>query len=291
MKWVGVWFQRLAGLFHKQQRDAELAEELESHLQLHIEDNLRAGMTPDAARRDALIRLGGVEQTKEHYRDQRGMPFLETLLQDLRYALRMLVRNPGFTTVVVLTLALGIGANTAIFSLLYAVLLQSLAVRNPDELVVVQYNDAQSGRENEDFSYPMYQAFRDKTSVFAGVITRSGVDFNASYAGQSERAVGEMVSGNYFDVLGVRPWRGRLFTQEDDRLPGAHPVAVLSYGYWQTRFGSDLSIVGREIWLDAKPITVIGVTPPGFYGTELAHEPQIRVPMMMATVFRPVPAN
>lgn len=291
MKWLRASVQRLGAPFHKQQSDAELAEELESHLQLHMEDNLRAGMTPEAARREALIKLGGLEQTKEQYRDQRGIPFLEALLQDSRYALRMLARTPGFTTVVVLTLALGVGANTAIFSLMNAVLLESLPVRNPDELVVVQYNDPQSGRENEDFSYPMYQAFRDKTSVFAGVFTRSGVDFNASYAGQSERAVGEMVSGNYFEVLGVRPWRGRLFTQEDDRLPGAHPVAVLSYGYWQTRFGSDPSIVGREIWLDAKPITVIGVTPPDFYGTELAHEPQIRVPMMMATVFRPVPAN
>jgi predicted permease len=137
----------------------------------------------------------------------------------------------------------------------------------------------------------MYQAFRDKSSVFSGVFCRSGVDFNTTYAGQSERANGEMVSGNYFDVLGVRPSVGRLFTQEDDRVPGAHAVAVLSYGYWQTRFGGDTSIIGKEILLDARPMTVIGVTPPDFYGTEIAFSPQIRVPMMMATVFKPVPAN
>jgi putative ABC transport system permease protein len=290
-KWLRGWPHRFAALFRKPQRDAEFAEELESHLQMHIEENLRKGMSSEAARRDALIKLGGLEQTKETYRDQRGMPFLEAVLQDLRYALRMLRRNPGFTSVVVLTLALGIGANTAIFSLMNAVLLQSLPVRNPAELVVVQYNDPQSGHENEDFSYPMYQAFRDKNSVFAGVFCRSGVDFNASYAGQSERAVGEMVSGNYFEVLGVRPWIGRLFTQEDDRVPGAHPLAVLSYGYWQARFGGDTSIIGKEIFLDAKPITVIGVTPPDSYGTQIAFNPQIRVPMMMASVFRPVPAN
>jgi len=291
MRWMRAWFRRLAALFGKPRRDLEFAAELESHLQLHIEDNLRAGMTPEAARREALMKLGGVEQTKENYRDRRGLPMLETLVQDLRYALRMFSRNPGFTSVVVLTLALGIGANTAIFSLINAVLLQSLPVRDPNELVVVQYKDPQSGGEYEDFSYPMYQALRDKNSAFAGVFCRSGVDFNAAYAGQSERAVGEMVSGNYFEVLGVRPWIGRLLTYQDDQVPGAQPVAVLSYGYWQTRFGGDTSIIGRQILLDAKPIIVIGVTPPDFYGTQIASSPQIRVPMMMATVFKPFPAN
>ena len=137
----------------------------------------------------------------------------------------------------------------------------------------------------------MYQAIRDKNTVFAGVLTRSGVDFNASYGGQSERTVGEMVSGNYFDTLGVQPFLGRLIGPEDDRTPGAHPVAVLSYGYWQRRFGSDPAIVGKNIILNDNPIRVIGITPPGFYGTEMARNPDIRVPMMMATVFRPVPAN
>ena len=231
MRRMRGWLKRLARLFHTSQSEAEFAAELESHLRLHMEDNLRAGMAPDAARRDALLKLGGVEQTKENYRDQRGMPFLEALAQDLRYALRVFAKNPGFTFVVVLTLALGIGANTAIFSLMNAVLLQSLPVRNPGELVVVEYNEPQSGRENEDFSYPMYQALRDKNSVFAGVFCRSGVAFNAGYAGQSEQARGEMVSGSYFEVLGVRPWIGRLFTEENDRVPGDNPVTVLSYSY------------------------------------------------------------
>ncbi|HVH69802.1 MAG TPA: ABC transporter permease, partial [Candidatus Dormibacteraeota bacterium] len=290
-KSLGARFRRLAGIFRKRQCDEEFAAELESHLELHIEDSVRAGMTHEAARRDALIKLGGLEQTKENYRDRRSLPVLEKTLQDLHYALRIFRGNPGFTSVVVLTLALGIGANTAIFSLMNAVLLQSLPVGNPDELVVVQYNDSQSGRANEDFSYPMYQAIRDKSSAFAGVFCRSGVDFNTTYAGQSERATGEMVSGNYFEVLGVRPWIGRLFTYQDDLTPGAHPVAVLSYGYWQTRFGGDASIIGKQILLDAKPMTVIGVTPPDFYGTQIASSPQIRLPMMMATVFKPFPAN
>ena len=214
-----------------------------------------------------------------------------TLWQDVRYGLRMLARSPGFTAVVILTLALGIGANTAIFSIVNAVLLNSLPVQKPGELVVLKYSDPQSGELNEDFSYPMYQAVRDKNKSFSGVLARSGLDLNLGYGGQSEQLYGELVSGNYFTTLGVRPWLGRLFTEDDDRVPGAHPVAVLSYGYWQRRFGSDASIVGKQIILNAKQMTVIGVTPPGFYGTELARDPGIRVPMMMATVFKPVPAN
>ena len=214
-----------------------------------------------------------------------------TLWQDVRYGLRMLARSPGFTAVVILTLALGIGANTAIFSIVNAVLLKSLPVEKPGELVVLKYSDPQSGQLNEDFSYPMYQAVRDKNKSFSGILARSGVDLNLGYGGQSEQLYGELVSGNYFTTLGVRPWLGRLFTDDDDRVPGAHPVAVLSYSYWQRRFGSDASIVGKQLILNAKPMTVIGVTPPGFYGTELARDPGIRVPMMMATVFKPVPAN
>src|SRR5258707_7192816 len=122
---------------------------------------------------------------------------------------------------------------------------------------------------------------RDKSSVFDGVIARSGVSFNATYQGQSEHASGELVSGNYYDVLGVRPWLGRLLSPYDDHAPGARPVAVLSYGYWQARFAGDLSIVGKQILLDAHPMTVIGVSPPGFFGTDLARDPAIRLPMMM----------
>jgi predicted permease len=216
---------------------------------------------------------------------------MHTLWQDVRYGLRMLARSPGFTAVVILTLALGIGANTAIFSVVNAVLLKSLPVQKPEELVVVKYSDPQSGRLNEDFSYPMYQAIRDKNTCFAGVLARSGLDLNVGYGAESEQLYGELVSGNYFTTLGVQPWLGRLFTDDDDRIPGGHPVAVLSYGYWQRRFGSDPSVIGKQIILNARPMTVVGVTPPGFYGTELARDPGVRVPMMMATIFRPVPAN
>jgi predicted permease len=291
MEWLRIFGSRLRNFFRKRKLDGDLDAEFQSHLEMLTEENIRRGLSPLEARQAARRDFGGVEQAKESYRDQRGLPFLETLVQDVRYALRMLRRSPGFTGVVVLTLALGIGANTAIFSLMNSVLLQSLPVRNPDELVVLRYADTQEEGANEDFSYPMYEALRDKSSVFDGVLTRSGVDFNVTYAGQSEFAYGELVSGNYYQVLGVRPWLGRLLSPEDDRTPGAHPVAVLSYGYWQARFAGDPSIVGKEILLDGRPMTVIGVSAPGFFGTELSRDPAIRVPMMMTLAFRPVPAN
>jgi predicted permease len=291
MEWLRIFGSRLRNFFRKRKLDGDLDVEFHSHLAMLADEHVRRGMTLEEARHAARRDFGGVEQAKESYRDQRGLPFLETLVQDVRYALRMLRKSPGFTAVVVLTLALGIGANTAIFSLMNSVLLQSLPVRNPEELVVLRYTDAQAEGANEDFSYPMYEALRDKSSVFDGVLTRSGVSFNATYAGQSEFAHGELVSGNYYQMLGVRPWLGRLLSPEDDRTPGAHPVAVISYGYWQSRFGSDPSIVGKKILLDGQPMTVIGVSPPGFYGTELASDPAIRVPMMMTLTFKPVPAN
>jgi predicted permease len=291
MEWLRIFGSRLRNFFRKRKLDGDLDAEFHSHLAMLADEHIRQGMTSEEARHAARRDFGGVEQAKESYRDQRGLPFLETLVQDVRYALRMLRKSPGFTAVVVLTLALGIGANTAIFSLMNAVLLQSLPVRNPEQLVVVRYTDAQPRGAEEDFSYPMYQALRDKSAAFDGVLTRSGVSFNVTYAGQSEWAYGELVSGNYYEVLGVRPWLGRLLSPEDDRTPGAHPVAVLSYGYWQARFGSDPSIVGRKILLDAQPMTVIGVSAPGFFGTEMARDPSITVPMMMTLVFKPVPAN
>jgi predicted permease len=291
MEWLRVMVSRLTALFRRRALDADLDRELGAHLEALTLENIRRGMNEKEARHAARSEFGGLEQMKESYRHQRGLPFFETLAQDLRYGLRMLLKSPGFTVVTVLTLALGIGANTGLFSLVNSVLLGNLPVQNPEALVVIKYTDGRSQEADEDFSYPMYQAMRDKNTVFLNVLARSGVDFNASYGGQSERAVGEMVSGNYFATLGVRPFLGRLIGPEDDRTPGDHPVAVLSYGYWQRRFGGDPAVVGKDIILNNNSIRVIGITPPLFYGTEMARNPDIRVPMMMATVFRPVPAN
>ena len=210
--------------------------------------------------------------------------------QNLRYALRMLGKNPGFTCVVVATLALGIGANAAIFSLTDRVLLQKLPVPNPDQLVVLGTRNPNEGGETQDsFSYPMYADLRDRNQVFSGVIATSGVQMNISYSDQNERVAAELVSGNYFDTLGVRPWAGRLLTQEDDRTPGAHPVVVISYAFWERRFGKDQSIVGKTILANEHQITILGVTPPNFYGLHLSNAPDVWVPLMMTPVFHPLP--
>lgn len=211
---------------------------------------------------------------------------------DLRYALRLLKKSPGFALVAVFTLALGIGANAALFSLTDAVLLQSLPVAAPEQLTTLTtYAPTSEARGNNTFSYPMYQDLRDRNDVFSGVLARGGSQMNVSYGGQNDRVRGELVSGNYFELLGVRPWLGRLFTQDDDRIPGGHPIAVLSYRYWESRFGKDPGVVGKTILVNETPLTIVGVSPPGFYGIDLSGNADVRVPMMMTPVFNPVPKN
>ena len=212
--------------------------------------------------------------------------------QDVKYTLRMLSKQPGFAAVVVLTLALGIGATAAIFSLTDKVLLQTLPVPKPEQLVLVSTYDPKEGLERDgdsSWSYPAYQDLRDQNDVFSGVIARGGAQMNVSYGDQNARVTGELVSGNFFEVLGVKPWAGRLFTQNDDMTPGAHPVAVLSYSFWESRFNKDDSLIGKTILINEHPVTVLGVTPPGFYGLSLADNADVRVPLMMTPVFNPRP--
>ena len=168
--------------------------------------------------------------------------------------------------------------------------MQSLPVPNPDQLAVLSTYDPKEGPDTDSsFSYPMYQDLRDRNSVFSGVIARGGVQMNITYGDQTERVNGELVSGNFFETLGVRPWAGRLFTQEDDRTPGAHPVAVLSYRFWESRFNKDPNLIGKTILVNEKPVTVLGITPPGFFGMSLATNADVRVPLMMTPVFNPLP--
>ncbi|HMJ07057.1 MAG TPA: ABC transporter permease [Chthoniobacterales bacterium] len=281
---------RLRSLFRRRIVEAELDEELRDHLERRTEEEIRSGLGAEEARRVALLELGGIEQRKEECREARGLRWLEEFAQDIRYGFRLLRKHPGFSTVVVLVLALGLGANTALFSLFNSVLLRALPVRHPEELVVVSMTNEEGSGFNS-FSYPMYRELRDQNSVFNGILAQASTELNASYAGQSEQAHGELVSGNYFETLGVQAWRGRLFTPADDRTPGAHPVAVLSYGYWQRRFGGDPAIIGGKLILNDHPVTIIGVTPPRFYGTDLTEGTDIRLPMMMTPIFRPTSAD
>ncbi len=279
LRHLRAWGLRAAGLFGRQRRDREFAEELESHLQLHIEDNLRAGLMPQEARRQALIKLGGIEQTKERYRQQRGLPMIEMFIQDLRYSLRRLTKSPGFTCIALLSLALGIGANTAIFSLVNTLFLRPLPVDKPEQLVSIQ--NVSGGRASAGVSYPNYKDFRDRNDALTGLIGYRFAPLSISYEGVNERVWGYLVTGNYFEVLGVKAAFGRTITDDDDRLPGAHPVTVISYTCWQQRFGADPAAIGRSLIVNGRSYTIIGVLPQGFFGTEVVAAPELWFPMAM----------
>jgi predicted permease len=210
-------------------------------------------------------------------------------MSDFRYALRTLAKAPAFTVVVVLTLALGIGANTAIFSLTDQLLLRMLPVTSPEQLVVLDGPGAFRGRtfNNATFSYPMYRDLRDQNTVFEGVIARFPAPLTLLTGGQSERVNGELVSGNFFEVLGVHALIGRTFTPDDDRTPGGHPVAVLSHNFWMRRFAGDAGVLNRNISLNGLPMTIVGVTPPGFFGIVVGENPDLMVPVMMKARMTP----
>jgi predicted permease len=218
---------------------------------------------------------------------------MENLLQDIRFALRTLGKNPGFTIVAILTLALGIGANAAIFSLTDQVLLRLLPVERPRELVVLTSPGPNHGRVRTDieggpsFSYPMYKDLRDRNEVLAGLLATFYVEANVAGQGQSQLADGMLVSGNYFQVLGVRPFLGRVFTAQDETAPGANPVTVLSYGYWTRHFGSDPNILNKQLSVNGNSLTVVGVARPGFTGVQVGLIPDVYIPITMKAQMTP----
>jgi predicted permease len=212
---------------------------------------------------------------------------MQTLMQDLRYGLRMLAKNPGFTAIVVLTLALGIGANTAIFSLMNQILLRQLPVQNPNELVVlhapgpVTGHVSDDGDETESFSYPMYKALRENSATVCNMLGQYAFSASISSHGQTEHGSGQLVSGNYFAALGVPPAIGRVFSLDDDRAPGGHPVVVLSHAYWTRHFGGDRSILNKSLLINNVEMTVVGVARAGFFGAQVGKSPDVFVPLMM----------
>jgi putative ABC transport system permease protein len=216
-----------------------------------------------------------------------------TLMQDAKYGMRMLVKNPGFTLVAVLTLALGIGANTAIFSLTDQVLLRQLPVRNPDRLMIVRGVGFKTGHVSSDsddstsFSYPEYKDIRDQAPAFSGLLARFGTSLNVAANGVTERATGELVSGNYFEVLGVNPALGRVFSSADDTAPGANPVAVLSYGYWARQFGKDPEILNKPVTVNGTSLTIVGVAQAGFGGVQIGRDTEMFIPMSMKALMTP----
>ena len=280
MRTLRRFLKRFSSWTSRQQGEDRLNSEIEEHLALQTAENLRAGLSPAEARRNAVLKFGAVEAIKEDYRDERRLPFVETLLQDTRYALRRLRKSPAFTVTVILTLALGIGATTSIFTLVHAVILKSLAVVNPAELYRLGKESrccywggfSQEG-EFSIFSYDLYKHFRDNTEGFEelAALQAGGALFGVRRAGRmvpAQSYPGEFVSGNYFTMFGIRAYAGRLLADGDDRA-GAPPVAVMSYRLWQQQYGSDPSVIGGSFSLNDKGFTVVGIAPPGFFGDKL----------------------
>lgn len=283
MKWLRPLFRRSAV-------EREMDAELRFHCERLVDEFVAKGLTPEEARRRAALEFGGLDQTKEQARDSRLIGGACRFFRALRQSLRSLVRTPGFTVTAVLMLALGIGANTGIFSLLDQMLLRELPVRDPERLVVFRspgFNpgmDRNSGQKLS-FSYPKYLDFRDRCDVFEGVAARYSAAGSLMYRGATEMVNVELVSGDFFGVLGVKPALGRVFTRADDRTQMGHPVVVLSHFYWNRRFNRDPAIVGRIIKVNGLPMTVVGVSDEKFIGIDRASMSEIRVPMMMKDLF------
>ena len=285
---------RIGGLFRRRALDSRLEEEFRFHLDMEMETNRRRGMSSEEAREAAQREFGAAQRIKEIYREQRGLPMIEVALKDLRYALRTLRGAPGFTAIVVISLALGIGANTAIFTLIDAVMLRSLPVRSPQELVAV--GDAShptalwhGGPMANLFSYPLYQRLREQNRVFTALLAsgKTGRMDVSVTNGLPEEGRGRMVSGNYFQVLGVSPILGRTFSADEDRTAGTSPVVVIGYDYWTNRFGHSPSVLGTTIRINGSPFIIIGVAPPGFAGEVVGSPADIWIPLTMQAQVNP----
>jgi predicted permease len=258
---------RVRSFFRRAPLDADLDAEMASHLEFAIEENLQRGMTLEEARRKAMVRFGGVQQAREVQRAARGLPFVDVLGQDLRYTVRTLGRDLGFTVVAVLILALGIGANVAVFSVVNTILLRPLPFPESQQLVWIAPPPQKCGLSCATYSADAYEEFKAQTRSYEDVTGyeafTSPDNYRLTGRGQPEPATGMEVIGNFFEVLGVQPAMGRLFTAQESRA-GAHPVALLAYPYWRRQFAGDPAIVGKEIDLNGTPVTVVGVLPASF---------------------------
>jgi predicted permease len=261
MKKIRAALARVAGVFTRDRVDDDLREEFQAHLDMEIAENVRRGMTPDEARRQAMLASGGLTQAAEAVRDQRGLPWVESIAADARYALRALRHSPAFSVVVVLTLALGIGANTAIFSVVRGVLLKSLPHREGSRLMYLRQSREGPGGNNLSFSVPEVRDIRTSARSLGGIAEFSQWSVRLQREGGAESVPVGLVTGNYFDVMGLSPVLGRVTDAGDDG-PGVPPVMVLTHDGWMKRFGGDSGIVGRVVRADDKPVTIIGVLQP-----------------------------
>src|SRR6267142_2545755 len=280
-----TFLQRLAALFRRRRLENDLDDEFRSHLEMSIDLNLRKGMTPADARREALRSFGGLEQTKELYREQRGLPMIETTLQDLRFGLRMLRRTPGFSILAILCLTLGIGANAADFSWVEGILFRPYPAVTHQERLLAITGTARGEAGPTGISWPdILDLQRSCTLVDSFIVTKI-MGTTLSIGDRAEVTTGSIVSANYFDAIGVHPILGRGFAAGEDSGRNAHPVTVISYQLWKGRFKGDTQIIGKTQRLNNVVHTIVGVAPEGFYGTFVGWAMQFWVPASMEETF------
>ncbi len=275
---------RMRAWVSPRQQDQEFAQELQTHLDLLIEENLRRGLAPTEAERSARITLGGQTQLLESHREHRGLPMLETLLQDARYALRTLRKNPGFTALAILTLALGIGANTAIFSVVYAVLLKPLPYPKSQQLFNIFQVQPQEGVAATGFSFANFAELRQQSKSFSEMAGSQQHELTLTGHGDPTVVKTSVVTPELFELLGQTPFVGRIFTPQDDQ-PGAAPVTVLSENLWRAMFAADPKIIGTSINLDKRPFTVIGIVTGKFRFPQINQSEQLWIPLVNDPLF------
>jgi predicted permease len=277
--------QRVAALFRGRRLEVDLDEELRSHLEMSIELNLRKGMSPSDARREAIRAFGGVEQIKELYRDQRGLPIVETALQDLRFGFRMLRRSPGFSILAIVCLTLGIGANAAVFSWVEGILFRPYPAVAHQERLLALAGTARGEAGHTAISWPDFVDLEKNCTQFDAFFVSKIMGTTLNVGDRAEVTTGSIVSANYFDAIGVHPILGRAFEPGEDSGRNAHPVTVISYQLWKGRFKGDPQIVGKTQRLNSVLHTIVGVAPEGFYGTFVGWAMQFWVPVSMEENF------
>src|SRR5437879_8320502 len=284
LAWIRALASRTRAWLSPHHADRDFENELETHLEMLTDENVRRGMAPDEAKRAARIRLGGLTQLKETNRELHGLPILETFLQDTRYAFRTLRKNPGFTAVAVLTLALGIGANTAIFSVVYAVLLKPLPYGNPDQLFNVVQAKPQEGVGVTGWSYANFAELREQNRVFSEMAGSQQHQLTLTGRGEPSVVNTSVVTPELFSLFGEKPLAGRAFFPEDGKA-GAPPVVILSENLWRSSFGADPNTIGSAINLDKRSFTGVGIMSAAFRFHLLTKSDQLCVALVQDPLF------
>src|SRR5882757_560989 len=297
MRWTGEFARRIRMLLHRRQFDVDLEEEMRLHLELRQEQQMESGMPAGAARSAAQRKFGNATRIREKSHMTWGWEWFESLVQDVSYGARSMLRSPALTIVALLSLALGIGANTAIFSLLDAVMLRSLPVKNPSQLVLLgtgtSWGTSDSFPSNTDiYSYPFYREMQKKNEVFSDVAAilsmRNVIHGTVEGRDGAEPMNVQLVSGTYFSMLGVPALMGRALTDEDDKNEGGHPVAVVSYAWWKRSLAQDPSVLNKKLKIGSTLFSIVGVAPPDFFGTQVGDSSDIWIPLSM---MKDVPPN